>query len=136
MKKLILITLGALALSACTALGLASTAISAGATAADVAGVPPPATYCDKTKLDERVGISVELAYQAFRTAVELGVDAHIVKGALAVKLAALDNTAFAATVATQNAYKTCNAASYRAAADNATAAIKQALALLKGTTP
>lgn len=134
MKKLILAALASLALSACTAMGVASTAVSAAATAADLASVPAPVTYCDKTKMDERTGIAVELAYQAWRTALELGVDVGMVKGQLAVRLAALDNQAYNATLTVQAAYRTCNAASYRAAADQATATIKQALALLKGS--
>lgn len=101
--------------------------------AAGGAGLPSsPVEVCDASQLDENVGIAVETAYKAWRIALELGVDTGLVKGALAAKLAALDNTAYGLTVATQSAYKACNAAGYATAATQANAAITQAIAALR----
>jgi hypothetical protein len=101
MKKLFLILAPlSLALAACAA----------------VPTVPTPVELADKTVLDERAVVGVELAYKAARLAVETGVDAGIIKGPLASNLRALDNTAYRAVQATREAYRTGNAASYDAA--------------------
>lgn len=133
MKKLIAIVAVGLALAGCTRATLAENAVTAGATAADIAGTAPPSVYANKTILDEKVGIAVELAYKAWRVAFELGLDSGVIHGAKATALAAIDNKAYAATIATQSAYRASNATSYRAAADQAIALVRQALAVLKG---
>jgi hypothetical protein len=90
-----------------------------------------PSVVCDRTTIDEQAGTAVELGYALFRTAGELAVDTGKLKGAAATKVRALDNQLFAATVAVQNAYATCNAASYKAAIASANAALKSANAAL-----
>lgn len=101
--------------------------------AAGTAGLPAsPVEVCDRSQLDENAGIAVETAYKAWRIALELGVDTGLVKGALATKLAALDRTAYGLTLATQNAYKACNAAGYVSAARDANAAVQAAITALR----
>lgn len=122
MRKLLLAAALACApaLSACSTLGLPNIPTA-------------PAQVADRTVLDEQVGAGVELAYKAFRTALEVATDAGLIRGATATRVAALDNKAFAATQAVQRAYKAGNAASYAAAAKEARAAITAALAAVKG---
>lgn len=133
MKKLILTALAAIWLGACTPATIATNAVTAAATAADTVGVAPPSTVADRTILDEKVGISVELAYKAWRVALETALDAKLVPASKAAQLAALDKKAYDATLIVQGAYATGNATSYRAAADEAIATLRQALALLRG---
>ena len=94
---------------------------------------PPPATVANATVLDEQVGQGVELAYAAFRIALEVAVDTGRLKGAAATRAAALDNRAFAATQAVQAAYRAGNSDGYLAAAKEARAAITAALVAVKG---
>ncbi len=133
MIKRFLFPLVALALAACTPTTIADRVVTGAAVAADVANVPPPVTYADKTILDEKGGIAVELAYQAWRTAVEIAVDTGFLKGAKAARVAEIDRRAYAATLAVQAAYRAGNAARYTAAVTEAKAAIEAGLAVLKG---
>lgn len=94
---------------------------------------PPPATVANGTILDEQAAQGVELAYSAFRTALEFAVDTGRVKGEAATRAAALDNRAYAATQAVRAAYRAGNSASYLAAAREARAAITAALLAIKG---
>lgn len=93
--------------------------------------IPAPNTVADLTTLDEQGALGVELAYRAFRTAVEFGVDARLVQAPLARCLAALDNTAYSAVQATRAAYRAGNASNYLAASEQARTAISTALATL-----
>lgn len=121
MRKMLFPALAALALAGC---GTASSSLSS---------IPAaPVDVANKTILDEKVGIAIETAYKAFRLAVELAVDTGKLKGAKAAQVAALDSKAFAATVASQNAYKALNNESYIAAASEARAAIEQGIALMR----
>lgn len=118
----------ALALAGC---GVnAGTVASTGATAADVVGVPPPVTVADRTSLDERGLLALELAYKAARIAVEISVDTKVVWGATAARVADYDQQAFLALSVARGAYRTGNASSYRTALDEAQAAISQLLSL------
>ena len=128
MKRIPLTLLAALALTACAP--TVSGVVSAGAGAADVAGVPAPVTVADKTTLDERAMLAIELAYKAARIAVETGVDAGLIRGATATSFAALDNQAFLALATVRSAYRTGNASSYRTALSEAQAAIAGLLTL------
>jgi hypothetical protein len=93
--------------------------------AAGVAGLPSsPSQVCDRTGWDETGGQLVELGYQLFRTAGELGVDLGKIKGPTATRVRALDSQLFALTQAVQNAYAACNAASYKEAIEKAKAAL------------
>jgi hypothetical protein len=119
MKRLIFAACAALALTGCSGLaGLAG-------------GIPPtPVAAADETVLDEQAALAVELAYKAARLAVETGVDAGVVRGAQATRLAELDNQAYAAVLAARRAYRAGNATSYGAALAEARAAIADMLAL------
>jgi hypothetical protein len=135
MKKTFLIPLASLALCACTALGAASTAVGLATGAADAAGVAAPVTYANHTTIDEKAGISIELAYNTWYRLLELAIDTGFVKPANAARVAALDNKAYAATLVAQRAYLAGNATSFRAAEAEARAAIKEAMGLIgKGT--
>jgi hypothetical protein len=138
MRKLFLLAV-ALALTSCgTSIDqpTPSTGVAIGAAAADAVGVPAPGTYADKVKLDENAGIVVETAYKAWRIALEAGIDAGWVRGPLATRLADYDRKAYAATLATQAAYRSGNAASYTAAAKEANAAIDAAIIAFKRGKP
>jgi hypothetical protein len=116
------------ALSACY-----GDAVSSGASIADAVHAPAPATIADRTVLDEKAVLGAELAYQAFRTAAELAVDAGVLKGPRAAQVADLDNRAYQALGLARVAYRTGNAPTYSSALDNARAVIAQGLALVKG---
>jgi hypothetical protein len=118
MRKLFLAALLPLALTACAGLSLPNVPTSPGAVA-------------ETTVLDEQGALGVELAYKAFRTALEVAVDAGVLKGANATKAAALDNRAYAAVGAARAAYRAGNAASYSQAVTEARNAITAALAAI-----
>lgn len=132
MKKLLVI-FASLALCACTALGAVSTAVGVATSAADAAGVAPPVTYANHTTIDEKAGIAIEVAYNAWYRLLELAIDTGFVKPANAAQLAAIDNKAYAATLVAQRAYLAGNASSFKAAETEARAAIREGLALVKG---
>ena len=115
MRKLLLIFAAPLALTAC----------------ATLPSVPPPAQVANATLLDEQGALGVELAYKAFRTALEVAVDAGVLRGAAASKAADLDSRAYLATLAARGAYKAGNAANYAEAVTDARAAINAALAAI-----
>lgn len=116
MRKLILGALLPLALTACAGLGSVPTS---------------PGAVASQTVLDEQGALGVELAYKAFRTALEVATDAGVLRGANATKAAALDNRAYAAVGAARAAYRAGNAASYAQAVTEARAAITAALAAI-----
>lgn len=94
-----------------------------------------PASVSNSTKLDEQAAIGVNLAYKSFRLAVETAVEAKlIVPGSpLALKVADLDNRAFAAVQAVDAAYKAGNSTDYTVAVARAYVAIDAAVAAIKG---
>lgn len=99
-----------------------------------LASVPTsPGQVADQTVLDEQAALGVELAYKAFRTALEVAVDAGLLRGQRAAQAATLDNRAYEAVQAARAAYRSGNAASYAQAVTNARAAIDAALAAVKG---
>lgn len=121
MRKLFLAAAVSLALTGCAGLGT-------------LASVPTsPGQVADRTVLDEQGALGVELAYKAFRTALEVATDAGVLRGQRATQAAALDNRAYAAVQAARAAYRGGNATSYRQAVDEARAAINAALAAVKG---
>lgn len=125
--RLILIA-ACLALAGCAA--PLTTGAGIAASTADAVGVAPPAALADQTTLDEQGMLAAELAYKAARIAVETGVDAGLIKGETASRIAALDSTAYAALGAARSAYRAGNAASYKNALREAQAAISGLLAL------
>ena len=118
MKKLILAAALALSLSGCAALGALMTG--------------SPATVASHTTLDEQGAISVELAYKAARTALEIAVDSGVLKGEQAARAAALDNQAFAAVTGVRAAYRAGNASNYGVALAEARAAVTAMLSALR----
>lgn len=112
-------------------LGLALLLAGCGPMLSAIGLVPPaPVAVAQTTKLDEQVALSVELAYKGARLAVSTGIKAGLIKGALAGRIAAADDTAYKAVVAVRAAYDAGNAASYDIAAERARAAIADIITL------
>lgn len=99
---------------------------------AGLAALTSPATVANQTVLDEQGAIGVELAYKASRTAMEVAVDAGLLKGERAAKAAALDNQAFAAVTTVRAAYRAGNAGNYGVALAEARAAVTNMLAVIR----
>ena len=89
-----------------------------------------PAAVADSTVLDEQGALAAELAYKAARVAVETAVDAGLIRGPAAAKIAKLDRQAFAALGVVRKAYAAGNAASYASALTAARSAISDLLTL------
>lgn len=116
---------------------LAVAALTACTIPAGTGSIPSaPVVAADKTVLDEKAALGAELAYQAARTAAELAVDAGLIKGETARKVADADNRAYRALGAARAAYRAGNASSYSAALDEARAAVSEILSLVKGVRP
>jgi hypothetical protein len=94
---------------------------------------PPasPAAVANTTTLDEQAALGVELAYKAARTAVEVGVDAGLIKGTRATQFAELDNKAFNAVVIVRRAYRAGNATDYATGLSQARLAVADLLSLV-----
>lgn len=96
MRKLFLIPLAALALAlpGCNASG-------------SLGPIPSsPGAIAPANELDERLAVGAELAYKTLRLALELGVDAGVIRGERATQMAALDNRAYQAVLAVRAAYR------------------------------
>lgn len=119
----VLMILFALALSGCTIPG-----ISFGPSSLP----PAPVAAANQTVLDEQAALSVELAYKAARTAIEIAVDAGAIKGERAKKFADLDNKAYAAVGIVRSAYRAGNATDYATGLSQARLAIADLLAIAK----
>ena len=104
---------------------------------AGIGGIPnipaAPVEVADKTTLDERGASAAEVAYKAFRTAVEFATDAGMLTGANAARAARFDNAAYSAVGAARAAYRAGNADTYQKAVDEALKAVVAALASIKG---
>lgn len=83
-----------------------------------------PVEGADQTVLDEQAMLAAEVAYKAARLAVEAGVDAGLVHGERATRLAAADRAAYAALGQLRAAYRAGNASSYASALSEAQGAI------------
>lgn len=73
------------------------------------AGTLPPTTLPASVTVDDQIGISVELAYQAAALAERTAVKAGMVDPVLAAKLQNADNEAYAAVCYTRSAYNLAN---------------------------
>lgn len=91
---------------------------------------PAPGAVADKTVLDEQGALAAELAYKAACVAIETGLDAGLIRGATAARVAALDAKAYAALGVVRKAYAAGNATSYATALIAARAAIANLLTL------
>lgn len=101
--------------------------------AGGIGGIAPtPAAVTSATAIDEKALAGVELAYKAMRTAGEIAVDAGVLAGDNAARVAAIDEKAYAALLLARQAYKAGNAADYGAAVGQALELIGQAQALIK----
>ena len=94
--------------------------------------IPPPVQIANATTLDEQGALGVELAYKAARIAIEVGVDAGLIKGERAARLAVIDDKAYAAVRVARRAYQAGNAADYVTALSQARLAIADLVALVK----
>lgn len=119
-------------IAACLALGACTTgqALNSAGSVADAAGVPAPVTYANRTAADEKALYAMEAFYKATRIAVETGVDAGLIKGATAARVAEYDNKAYLALATLRGAYRTANASTYVSALSEAQAAIQGLLNL------
>lgn len=84
---------------------------------------------CEHSIKDEQALIAVNASYKGFRLGVETGVQAGLIKGELASKIAAVDNKAFAAILSLDTVYRTCNG-DLGAALTSANNAIAEAFAV------
>lgn len=75
--------------------------------------VPTPSTVTEQTKLDEQAAITVNLAYKAWLITVETGINAGLIKGTLATRVAVVDNQLYTALKAVDSAYAAGNASNY-----------------------
>lgn len=119
MKQIILASLAALALSACST--------------TTMPGVPTsPAVLADKTVLDEKAGIAADTAYYAANRFAALAIRTGVVKSPATIKrIGALDLEAKAAVQKVRDAYDAGNSTSYGAALDQADKLTKDLLALI-----
>jgi hypothetical protein len=120
-----------MALAACAT--LPATGLDTAAAVADATVTTKPADVASTTVLDEQAALGVELAYKAFRTALEVATDAGVLRGTAATQAADLDARAYLAVLAVRGAYRSGNATSYGQAVTDARAAITAALASVKG---
>lgn len=93
----------------------------------NVSALPPPNTVADRTTLDERAAIAVEMAYQA---AAQLALATGAAKRE---DVKAADRRAYAAVKAVRAAYEAGNAASYASAAASAHSTVASLLTALRG---
>lgn len=120
MKK-ILVALAAVTLSACSVL-------------TGLAGIPnSPKDVAEKTVLDERIALGMELAYQAAAFSAVTAIKAGVVPQDKMKTLRDADQMAYNAVLMVRNAYKAGNADSYLSASSDARAAIGAMMTLLKG---
>jgi hypothetical protein len=125
MKRLFIAALAAssLALSSCAGFGAL---MGAG-------GVTSPAAVAGHTTADEEAMRTAELLYKGWRTAVEVGVDAGLIKGERATRVADIDNRLFAALKAVRAAYRSFNATDFHSALQNLNDAAQEGQAAIKG---
>ncbi len=101
-----------------------------------MSAVPPaPVVVADKTVLDEQLLQGAEIAYKAWRIGVDTLGEMGRIRGAKATQIAALDRKAYGALAVAEDAYKSLNGASYKAAIAAAQKAVADGTALL-GDTP
>lgn len=93
----------------------ASFALCACSLSTSLAGGLPtaPAEIADATVIDEKVALSVELAYQAAATAVKFAAETGVLRGEAADKAKAIDDRAYRAVQSARAAYDAGNALSY-----------------------
>lgn len=94
--------------------------------------VPGPAVYANKTVLDEKAMLTAEIAYKAETVVIQTGVDAGVIKGPLAAKIAVIDNKAYLALLSARAAYAAGNSAGFAEAVGNAQAAVVELKGILK----
>lgn len=93
----------------------------------------PPAALAGASVLDEKAVLGAELAYKAMRTAGTIAIDAGVLKGDRAARVAVIDNRAYAAVLLARRAYSAGNANDYGRAVGEALSLIGEAQALLAG---
>jgi chemotaxis regulatin CheY-phosphate phosphatase CheZ len=121
MKKLLIPVL-ALSLSGCAGLGGLMSA------------PPAPSAIAGHTVADEQVMKSAELLYKTWRTAAELGVDAGVIKGDRAAKIADLDNRFYAVLKTARAAYRAFNSTDLLRAIESLNEVADEAQSITKGS--
>lgn len=94
--------------------------------------LPPPSEITEHTVLDEKAGLSVELAYQAANLAARTANRAGVLSPSTKARLADLDTAAYNAVLNARMAYDLGNSQSYAEATVKAQGIIRQILALIK----
>lgn len=89
-----------------------------------------PVEVADSTVLDEQSMLAIEVAYKAAGLAIEAAVDAGIIRGEAATRVASLDRGAYEAVLAVRAAYRAGNATSYANALTEARSAVSGLLDL------
>lgn len=107
--------------------------VEAAATAADLANVPAPVTFADRTTLDETAGIGFETAIAAAADLATLAVKTKVVPSSRLVELRERVAWARVAVGSVRAAYDANNATSYRAAVATASCAIGRVRSLASG---
>ena len=92
-----------------------------------------PSDISDRTILDEKAGILAEQSYVLAVRAGELAIDAGLIKGPLAVKMASLDNQAYGALLKIRAAYQASNQTDYTLAIAEFRTIIGEIVAMIKG---
>jgi hypothetical protein len=96
------------------------------------APLPAPAAIADRTVLDEKAALGVELAYQAANLAALTASRAGLISDEARPRIAAADARAYAAVLAVRQAYDAGNGGSYFETEARARAALAEFLALIK----
>lgn len=115
------------------ALSLGLAACSTTLPADPIASIPAPVSFANRTAADEQIATGIELGYQGFARALELGVDTGVIKGERATRARAAHRAAYQGVLIVREAYKTANAEDFLNAARSANSTIAKAIALVKG---
>lgn len=118
MKRLLILAPVALALASCNGMTDIPTA---------------PGQIAQHTAADEQAMLRAEQAYKLSRTIGELGVDAGLIRGETATRLAALDQRLYQALLAARTAYRGFNSSDLLAAANEVSSLADQIQAIVQG---
>lgn len=94
---------------------------------------PAPASFANRTNLDEQLATTVELAYQTEAELLLTAAKSGLLDAPTKERLRGLDNQAYRAVLATRAAYKAGNAPDYFTAAADARNAISAVVSAVKG---
>lgn len=92
-----------------------------------------PATYANKTAVDDFTATTAELAYKSWRLAATTGVKTGLIKGQTARHVADIDNKLYSALVIVESAYEAGNATSIKQAVTSFNVVLNAAYAQIGG---